>query len=207
MSPLKSVSFFFLKVLLAYVAFVALWEATPVREWYPAGFQACGSTVFRAFTFGDYGKVWMQPRDNPTAIWDSELRFENLKTGSRGTLPFGSHAWGYATTIMVLSLILATPVPWRRRLPAVLTGLVMVHAWIGFEIWLAVINTFSQPSELAVYRLNAPIRTSLAFITEMVTKSTVTRYSVATVIWALAAFRSGDWQLLMRAKTGPAGAA
>ena len=189
-----------------YVAFVALWEATPAAGGYASLFQTCGSAVFRAFTFGEYGKIRIEAREKATATWDSELRLENLKTNKRATLPFSSHLWGYSTTIMVLSLVLATPVPWKRRLIAVLTSLLMVHAWIAFEVWLATVNTFSQPSGLALYRVSPFVARNLAFITEIVTRSTVTRYSVSAVIWGLASFRSGDWQLFLGTEAPGAGA-
>lgn len=190
------VSFFFGKLVLWYALFVVLWEVTPVGQWYATAFQNVGTAVFRAFTFGEHGVVWLEPLDQPTELWDSALKIKNRQAKLVGTLPFGTRYWGYASTTMVLSLILATPLAWRRRLVAVVIGMLMVHAWIAGEIWLASVNALSEPNSLAVYTPGPTLKAVLSFVTEIVTKSTVTRYAVSAAIWGLASFRSGDWEAL-----------
>lgn len=195
----KLISLFFLKLVGIYLLFVVVWTATGASGCYAAQFQTVGSWFFGAFSFGTDGRIRIDEMDRPTNLWDSNLHLSNRKTGAEGTLPFGSHGWGYAPTIMVTSLILATPIPWRSRVRALLWGLLVVHGWIGLEILLAGVNAFSGPSTLAVYSLHPTVQRGLAFVTEVVTKSTATRYAISTMIWAAVTFRQADRGILLAA--------
>lgn len=194
MSPLKPLSLFFVKLVCLYLLFVVVWEFADGQRWYPAAFQSAGSTFFRAFEFGDDdgGRVHIDELDTPNNLWDSELRFANLKTGAKGAQPFSSRYWGYAPTTMVLTLILATPVSWKRRGWAMLAGLALVHLWIGLECWLSILNGFSGANDLAIYFFSSAPKKVLATVTEFVTVSTVTRFVVPVFIWVLVTFRRQD---------------
>jgi len=201
MSPLKLISVFFVKLVFLYLSFVAVWEIGGGRDGYAAGFRAAGTALLRAFTFGEHGRVRVEGLEPPNGLWDSELTFQNLKTGATGRLPFGSRYWGYAPTTMVLTLILVSPVGWRRRGWALLAGLALVHLWIGLEVWLSIVNAFSGGDQLAVYTLGSGFKTVLSIITEFVTVSTVTRFAVPVFLWALVTFRGEDLDRI-RAITG-----
>lgn len=195
----KLVSLFFLKLLVIYLLLVAAWAGTPLSHLYANQFRSIGTWFFGAFTFGVHGRIRLETMDAPTDLWDTNLTFRHEKTNTQGSLPFGTQYWGFAPTSMVASLILAGPFPWRRRARALIWGILLVHVWIGLEILLAAINSFSMPSPLAVYHPPQLVARFLSFITEVVTKSTAARYAISTVIWGAVTFRRPEREFLQSA--------
>lgn len=182
---------FFLAVCLYYALFVALWGV--VGGGYAHVFRVSVGTVFRHCFSG--GRVGFQPYDKTSVMWDTQLVLVNKRQGLEGTQPFGTRYIGYASTGMLLSLILATPVPWRRRWQSVALGLVLVHLWIALAVFLMILDGFSSDNLLALYDFSTPLKTALSFVTFVATKSTVVRYSIPTVIWVAVTFQKEDLRM------------
>ena len=70
---------------------------------------------------------------------DTLLLLQNSKTlGQIGFQRTGSRLMGYTPTALLIALILATPIPWRRRLVTLIAGLVVVHAFVVLRMTLMV---------------------------------------------------------------------
>ena len=193
MRPSQLISRFFIKLFICYGLFLVAWPA--LSDPYASAFRKVGTKVFRSF--GPDGDVLIKKRDNPTRMLDSDLVQGNRKTRSFGTTPFGTRYQGYAPTAVLLSLILASPVTWKRRGWATVLGLILVHLWIAFALWLMLVDTYSDPNKLAMYELSPLVKGSLSYTTFVVTKSTMTRYFVPVFFWILVTFRRDDWQIIV----------
>jgi len=193
MRPSQLISRFFIKLFVCYGLFLVAW---PVLSGpYASAFRKVGTKVFRSF--GPDGDVLIKERADPTRMLDSDLVQGNRKTRSVGTRPFGTQYQGYAPTAVLLSLIVASPVTWKRRGWATLWGLILIHLWIAFALWLMLVDAYSDPSKLAMYELSPLVKRSLAYVTFLVTKSTMTRYFVPVFFWILVTFRRNDWQNIL----------
>ncbi len=170
-------------------AFVALWSW--VGEYYAATYHAAGMQLCR--TIGADWVVVLHPLPEPQGRFDTELWLGNPKTKIHGQRQLSTRDLGYAPTTMLLALILASPVPWRRRFGATFVGLVVVHAWIALGVLLLVISGFSRGDALAIFDLSPFVDRCLSYCVEVATVATITKYAVPTVIWILVTFRSGDW--------------
>ena len=188
MRPRTLIRRFVVPACLYYAVFVGLWSL--VGDSYGHLFRTAASTVFRHCAAG--GRVEFRALKHSTVLWDSELVLVNTGEGAEGVQPFGARYIGYASASLLLCLILATPIPWRRRLQAVLLGLVAVHLWTALALYLMVLDGFSSDNVLALYDLSSAIKTSLSFATHIASKSTVARYSVPTLIWIAVAIRTQD---------------
>lgn len=188
------ISLFFLKLLFWYGLFLALWTA--VDGTYAAAFQSVGTRVFR--TFFPAWNVVLRAKSNPTSTWDSELVLHNAKTGSTGAQPFGTRYQGFAPTSMLLSFILASPIPWKRRWQAMLWGMILVHLWIAFAVWLMIVKGYSGANTLAMYHFGPFVSASISYVTFLVTESTAPRYLVPIFFWIAVTFRRGDWENIFR---------
>ena len=109
---------FFAKLMVFNALLMVPWPG--VREAYGTLYRGMGNLLFR--TFGSSGRVYFSAVDPPPTDKDHKdtlLVLENLRSGGRSTpMERNVRKDGYLPTAFAVSLILATPVPWRRRLVA-----------------------------------------------------------------------------------------
>ena len=109
-------------------------------------------------------------------------------------LAFDSRGIGWIPTALTLALILATPLPLHRRITSALLGIVAVHAFIAFTLWVYVENESLQ--------FFSPARESHSIILSQVgdalEAALVTQLGAgiiaAVLIWLSVSFRRTDWQ-------------
>ncbi|MCO6436277.1 MAG: hypothetical protein J5J06_04230 [Phycisphaerae bacterium] len=188
MSRFQLVGGFFARLFVAYGAFLALWLL--VGSWYGDVFRSVAGDVFR--DFGPAGLVKFAPRETPHPDWDSEMQIGNRQTKQVAAVPFGTKYIGYAPTIMLCSLVLATPVPWGRRFVALGLGLVLVHFFIAMGVYLMLLDNFSSGPPLGMYDFSPWFKRFVSFLEATFTQSTTTRYAVPTVFWILVTIRPRD---------------
>jgi len=87
---------------------------------------------------------------------------------------------------------LAAPVTWRRRLLALLAGLVLVNAFVAFRVWLQLINAYSDANALALYSLSPFWKNVLRATVLVVFRAPAAHYVVPMFIWMVVTFRRGD---------------
>jgi hypothetical protein len=116
------------------------------------------------------------------------------------TTPISSRVTGYLPTAAVIVLVAATPLPWPRRVRALLWAVVGVHLFILLRLAVALLYSLSVArlgpffgaggtwSDWIYRGLEVPIR--------MPTTSLV----IAVLIWILATFRRDDLSNLMDAR-------
>jgi hypothetical protein len=88
---------------------------------------------------------------------DTVLMLQNRSAPdtSVGFLRSGSRLMGYAPTVLLISLVLATPIGLLKRLFLVIAGLMLLHAFIAFRLWVFVLQGgFADPTK--DYRLYSP---------------------------------------------------
>jgi len=203
MSPRKPIAAFFLKVILFYALLMIPWPG--VREGYGYVYRACGNTFFRSF--GSAGRVYfapISPVPEGKDAKDTSVTLENIKTrGARGTMDMNSRLMGYLPTAFAAALILATPVPWLRRLWALLWGVLLMSGFAGFELALRLLDAFSDKNVLAVFSLGLVVKASVVILMKVLAMSPVSAYIAPIFVWILVTFRRGDWAKLLESPTSP----
>jgi len=194
--PLFILGAFFTKSLFYYLAFLFLWTGfgdwNGVSDSYADTYRAVGTTIFRKFP--PHGTVVIRAKIPPTPLLDSELRLGNDETKAVVTQAFSARYHGYAPIRLMLSLILASPFSWQRRFWAAVSGLLLIHAWILFELCLMIFDGYTGDHEAAMYTFRPSINATVAFITHVAADTIVPRYFVPCVAWILVTFRRGDWE-------------
>ncbi|MFQ5592196.1 MAG: hypothetical protein ACE5HE_13620 [Phycisphaerae bacterium] len=193
-SPTLFISGFFVRALAYYLAFLAVWPV--IGNWYADTYRSTGTMVFR--NFPPHGTVFIAPLDKPTKLLDSELRLGNDKTMAIRKQSFSARYHGYAPTRLMLSLILASPVPWERRIWAVIFGLLLIHVWIMFELALMVFDGYTGDHAAAMYTFSPGVMKGVAFVARVATETIVPRYVIPGVMWIVVTFRRGDWDRFVR---------
>lgn len=185
------VALFFGKLILLYALFLIPWPG--VRGAYATAYRAGGDFIFR--TFSGHGRVYFEPIEvtgEGFKAKDTQAVLHNLKTRARGTMPMNTRLMGYLPTAFAASLILATPLPWRRRLVALCLGMALMGGFAAFEMWLRLWEAFSDPSPLALVEWSPWARQLLRAVVNVVGRSPVTAYIVSVFVWITTAIRRDD---------------
>lgn len=190
--PVKRFAGFLVPMLALYALFMAPWPG--VREAYAGASRVACQALLGSF--GGRGQVFFRPslRHEPGSM-SVTLRRKGSRASTTGSI--GTRYQGYVPTVLVISLVLATPLPWRRRWLALLWGLLLVNVFVLFRIALQILVVFETTPGLALYELGPFWIRFLSLVDEVVGTSTASSYIAAAVIWILVCFRRGDWELLM----------
>jgi len=189
MPSLKPLYLFVLKLSVVYGLFLIPWPG--VMTAYRAAFCAGGNTFFR--TLGGSGRVYFGPREEPiTAGKDVIARLENVGNRAAGVMEMNSRLIGYLPTGFAISLIVATPVPWKRRAVAVLWGSAAASVFVGVTVWLRLVNAFSDSNPLTVFAFGPFWKGTVVVLLKVLAMSPVTAYIAPVVIWALVCLRRED---------------
>ena len=184
---------FFVRFMAIFVVLTAPWPGLP--QAYAPAYRAAGNLLFASF--GADGTVELRPstRDDPDR--DTEFALANWQTDAESVF-VGSSLKGYKPTAFVLALILATPIPWRRRWRALLWGTVCITVYAALRTTVFLVAVFSEDNDLAVLTLGPISKTALDYIYWVVVDSFAGWLILPLPIWALVSFRRQDWQTLLK---------
>ena len=196
----KSICGFVLRFALATALLLAPWPG--LREAYAKFFRAGGETFLDAL--GSRSYVRFQPDLREPANWDTLILLANrdLRDAAGQTRAAGfrvnSRSVGYVPTALVLALILATRLPWRRRAWALGWGLVLVHIYIAFLLTLVLFYMQCENPWLGLGTPTPLWRQVISGLNDLfLTTFQGRRYAVALLIWMLVCFRREDLAKLL----------
>ncbi len=144
-----------------------------------------------------------------TAI-DMVNREENARAAASGTsvkavtVYFSIHNWGYLLGSFLLSLIIASPVPIKRKLWAAGISLVFFHIYLMARIWLKLEWEIDAHPELAILDISDFWSSTLDALNVVFVQNIVVSFLTVTFIWALVTFRKDDWGAFSRMIKVPA---
>lgn len=190
--PGRRLALAFAMLVLVYGALAALWSVA--GDAYAAAYRSLGNAAFGTF-FGSGGLVELRPAP-PGAAADSVLAVRSRQRLVWGETVHSARLTGYLPTIEVIALVLATPLPWRRRLRALGWALGGVQLFVALRLLLALVHYFNGTEPWSLYALGAPASRLLAAAFELLVVSPTPSFVVPVVIWMAATFRRGDWERL-----------
>jgi len=124
--------------------------------------------------------------------------------GAIKTLPIdiNTRYLGYLPTILLIALVLASPVPWKRKLMALALGLVLVTLLVLFKQYISLLWRCDQNPWLQLTDYGEKGKSFLngTYHFIAVTSSSVLYFVVA--IWLLVTFRLDDFRNKTVAETG-----
>jgi hypothetical protein len=187
---------FFLRLVLAYAAFMAAWPLlkTPYSAWHRTAGNACLSPITSR------GVISFQRAPGNDPVRDTVIYIQDPQTpGAELLVPISARYTGYMPTAFTASLILATPIPWRRRFTALLIAMILVHVFILGWLTLSLIDEMSNPAApFQLAQFTEMDKRILRFVvTNFVESVIATAYVVPIFIWIIAAFRRRDREQLL----------
>lgn len=105
----------------------------------------------------------------------------NFDVWSGGYLPFAE----------VIALVLATPIPWRRRWKALVWGAIGANAFLVWRIFLVLVVAVTIP-QLGVFPDLAPVWRKTIQVVHDVTMALQTSWVVPILIWIIVTIRRRD---------------
>ncbi len=190
MLPPRQIPGFLLRCVLLYGIMAVPWPA--VQRAYSAAYAGVANMVFGSF--GSDGLVRFQRPANSDQPADLELVIRKRGAPPVGRSPHNPTLTGYLSTVEVIALILATPIPWLRRCKALLWSMLLIHAFIWLRLEITLLHWFSGDTPLALYKLGPLWSKLLASAFELISVSPTSTFVVPIFIWILVTFRKNDFE-------------
>ncbi|MDZ4846618.1 MAG: hypothetical protein SH857_13845 [Chitinophagales bacterium] len=133
-------------------------------------------------------------------IYNSKHYAHSLKTGA-------TYQWtrisldlyhDFLFVAFLLALILATPLPLKRKIPALLLALLLIQLYVNFTIYIEMVNTFNKTPVLEAPPLSPVAERIVHFLHPIVRVNYGTGFFVAVFIWIVVCFRKEDLTKLMK---------
>lgn len=200
MLPHKTIARFLIGVTLICAILLAPWP--PVRDAYAHAFRAAGELGIGSWV--PSRDVRFLPSTSPHDYHDTAIVLVNRETGETAELPaLSSRQWGYVPTVLIIALVLATPIPRRRRAWALIWGVLLVNAFIILRLAVLVVYAFGLGHPARLYVLSSFSTLVLRNLVEVLCDSIVTCAGVPFPIWILVSFRRTDWARWVQADAHP----
>lgn len=187
--PTKTILGFCLRLVLVYIVLMIPWPG--VARAYGLLYRIGGDLVFGTFSFG--ADVHFQAADASDGNWDTKVIIKNHRSGATGTLPSSSRHMGYIPTAVFVSLVLATPIVWKRKRQALFWGFLWVNIYVAFRVWLSIFDALSGQGPGALYALSPFWKQILDDVRHVVAIVPANWFVAPVFIWILVSFRSEDW--------------
>ena len=192
MLPFRLIAGFFCRLLVIYALLAIPWPG--IKAGYAAIFRAGGNLIFGSLVSG--GSVHFHPMLEPQDKFDTHIHFVNLRSGEKKKLLTSSRNPGYLQTAFLVSLVLATPVPWRRRLWALLWGLIPLNMAIAGRLLVRVLYMFSS-ARLSLLAPGPPWENVLQRANDFAAGDVVMMLMLPVFIWILVSFRRDDFRMML----------
>jgi hypothetical protein len=161
--------------------------------------QALGRTVFvgngdrRILRFSS-GTGLPGSLDTRITLANRDL-LDHTGSGSARILQLDARGIGWVPTALLVALILATPIPWRRRGWALFWGLLSVHVFILFSLGIYI---WDESTELSLVALTPFWKTVADGLEETLITQLGASFVVPALIWILVTFSRQDLDRLSK---------
>lgn len=170
---------FGVRALLIYAALVL--PALLVREVYSSLYRGAATTAL--YAAGLNHRAALRLHDKPDGTIDTQIVLFDRDSSAfvrRGVTPWRQ---GFLPTAATAALILATKLPWRKRLRGLAIGLVAIHLFVGLRLAISLLSGLNGEAPWCIVNLGPAATSALATVEQVFVHSTTFAYVVAALIW------------------------
>lgn len=112
---------------------------------YPPVFRAGANALFHSLGSGRIAKF--EPFEDPRGVFDTKMSVGTDSVGYRAfpsSLGVNSLRQGYVPTAVLVALMLATPIAWRRKWRTLAIGLLLVQGFVVLRVGVALLTGFNR---------------------------------------------------------------
>ncbi len=152
-----------------------------------------------AFLFGSVGTTGIV-RFEPLSDSEYDLHvtlYNRARQGPDGGIAriqtrHNSRHAGYIYAAFLTALILATPIPWRRKGWTLFWGIILIHGLVASKLALRILHAFNN-KPLSMFALNPFCKQVLSITHQAFAVNVTFGFIVCVFIWILVSFRRRDW--------------
>lgn len=199
----KPVIKFLLLFTISYIGL--LWGALSLEDPYAQGYRSVSKGLYE--NYGSEGYLQFFPEEDKSSGYKLNNKIvlfnkrhiararQSRQATVRGAELFVS-SWysGMLPTIIFVSLLLASPIPWKRLLIALPLGLLILYGFIFFKLYIAITNEFLQHEWLAIHPANPKL---IRVLHEVFVANIETTIIAPVLIWIVVTFRKKDWEKII----------
>ncbi len=201
MSPIKRTCVFFFLCVAVYALLVAPWPG--VLDAYRAGFRRAGDVLF--YRVGGGVSVQFKPLVTERVGADTTLKLTRVgPSPAVKQMDIDAAYLAYRPAAFLVALVLATPIPWRRRLFALGWGLLGIHLFVALRVGVQLVAVLSVGDAVSVFSFSPAVTEAVQKIALVLFRAPATSYTAPAFIWLVVTFRRDDWQRLMSKPKPPA---
>ncbi len=170
---------------------------------YAEFFCSVGNFLFEDFPRGGFVNLKTQADkgDNDIAMFISKADWMEGTKIKGVTANKASDRIGYLITAFFLSLALATPLPWKRKLFVVLGGFILVTLFVLLKFYIIILYAYTQVGWFGLYQESAQ-KESIGFWYSNFASPATYGYSFAVILWLAFSIGRKQWNSLSNAMAG-----
>lgn len=167
---------------------------------YLAGYRLVGNIVIPGMGPNCDVRFEFLPEDSQyrDRYRDTKLVLQHKITRVKRTKVLGARVTGYVPTVMLIALIVATPLPWRRRGRALLWGVAIMQGIVILRTALLVLYVVSHDETLQAMKLGPTADYLVVSAFNAFVRSTLSSYVLATLVWIGVCLRKSGWDAFTR---------
>lgn len=191
------------KVILRFLIFfsivytILLFPQTGVNKMYNKLYYKIGNTMFG--NIGDEAvihlkediskkfdtKIYLTKKSllNKNNVYDAKVSLYNIRRG------------GYIPTVFFLALLIATPLSWKRKTMALLSGIALVMSFAMMKLYIMILHCYVDTPYLGLYQLPGE-KKSIEFWADVFARPNTQFYYFVILVWVAVSFGKKDFQKL-----------
>jgi hypothetical protein len=168
-----------------------------IDEGYGKFYRATGKLFFSHFAGSGFARFSSTEDPELTKINIGNYSQKQPNGGIRTkSAEFSTRDRGYLPTLLLLTLIFASPVPKKRKLVAILAGFIIIMVWIITKQWIHILRITSENPWLGLFDFSATRENILLFLYNGIVFSLTPSFTFAVIAWFLVTFRIEDISLI-----------
>lgn len=186
----------FVILVLTYSLLMACWLL--VGKTYSRFYCSCGELLFGSF--GSRGIV--EFGESKKEGYDIAVRLYNAdRTNKNGVMRGVETSQNnrqdvYMYVVFLVALIVATPISVRRKLWALLWGVILIHCFVFLRLAGYIFEQFSEDS-LGLFSISPSWKSTFYTLYQQFIANVNFGFVVAVFIWILVTFRRRDWERII----------
>lgn len=199
----KTLLQFLLFFVLIYTAFLFIGKLESVNKMYINGFAKLGNSFFDTFKGKARTKFETESQGfEKESIHEVVISFTTeklIQEAAKGIAPRGKktelNTWNfsYLPLAFIIALILATPINWKRKLLALLLGVLLMDLFIYFKVYIFLFDKLQSFEDFNIAELSSFWANALKKIATLFVHIGTSMF-VGVLIWLIVTFRKNDWK-------------
>lgn len=138
----------------------------------------------------------VQTKEYDTKLYLSKKSLRDKNNDYKGTIfPMKVRRIGFIATSFLISLIIATPLTWRRKFLALLFGIIGMLFFAMIKLRVIMLHFYTQSKWVGLHQEPEEVK-RIEFWNEIFGRSNTNSYYVAIILWFILCFGKSEWQKL-----------